>query len=197
LLRRQSLIAAFLLFLSFGKATEIQLSYAVLERLIAQQVFTDEGRKYVRGSKAAKCSFAYLENPKIGSAAGQVVIKAKFTGRSAIDMFGRCVGVGDAFDLTVYGVPYYDKGRVAFKDVSVQTNRDSFYIRRVRQALMQTLSKQFDYNLQNDAKRLLEQQAPDPNASAFKREMIKFDVTQIRATDEALVLTVDFVLAVK
>jgi hypothetical protein len=181
-----------------AQATEIQLSYQVLERLIAQQAFTDEGRKYVRGARTSKCSFAYLENPRISAApAGRVAIKAKFTGRSAIDMFGHCVGVGDAFHLTVFGVPIFDKGKVSFKDISVETERDSFYIRKVRQALMQSLSRQFEYNLQNDAKTLLEgRQQIEPNP-LYKREMIKFDVTQIRPTDNALVLTVDFVLAVK
>ena len=176
-------------------ATEIQLSYAVLERMIAQQVFTDEGRKYVQGNKSAKCTFAYLENPKISAANGRVVIKAKFTGRSAIDMFGRCVGVGDAFNLTVIGLPYYDKGRISFKDINVETDRDGFYIRRVRQALAQSLSKQFDYKIQDDAKKLLEQQ-PEPNA-LFQRKMVKFDVSQIQASDKALILTVDFILAVQ
>lgn len=193
MLRRQSLIF-FLLATLAARATEIQLSYAVLERMIAQQVFTEDGRKYVKGSRTTKCTFAYLENPKIRSAGEQVAIQARFTGRSDIDMFGHCVGIGDAFNLTVFGKPYYDKGRVSFKDISVQTDRDSFYIRRVRQALMQTLSRQFDYNIQNDARRLLEQQ--DPGAP-FKREMIRFDVTQIRAAESALVLTVDFALAVK
>jgi hypothetical protein len=175
--------------------TEIQLAYNVLERLIAQQVFTDDGRKYVKGTKADKCTFAYLENPRISGANGRIAIKAKFTGRSAIDMFGRCMGVGDAFHLTVIGMPYYDKGRIAFKDISVETDRDGFYIRRVRQALVQSLSKQFDYQIQNDAKKLLEQQT-EPNP-LFKRQLIKFDVTQIQAADKALILTVDFVLAVQ
>lgn len=194
MLRRQGLIAAALFAAAVSGATEIHLSYGVLERLISQQVFTDDGRKYVKGSKTAKCTFAYLENPKIASAGGQIAIRARFTGRSAIDMFGHCMGVGDAFDLTVFGKPVYDKGRVAFKDISVQTDRDSFYIRRVRQALMQTLSRQFDYDIRDDAKKLLEQQ--DPNAP-FRRELIRFDVTQIQAAQHALVLTVDFAVAVK
>ena len=181
-----------------ARATEIQLSYQVLERLIAQQAFADEGRKYVKGARTSKCSFAYLENPKIAAAAGgRVAIKAKFTGRSAIDLFGHCAGLGDAFHLTVFAVPFYDKGKVSFKDISVETERDSFYIRKVRQALMQSLTRQFEYNLQNDAKTLLEgRQQNEPNP-LYKREMIKFDVTQIRPADHALVLTVDFILAVK
>ena len=92
-------------------------------------------------------------------------------------------------------MPFYEKGKVSFKNVSVQTSRDSFYIRKVREALMRSLSKQFEYNILNDAKKLLEGPA-EPNAS-YKREMIKFDVSQIVATDDALVLTVDFTLAVK
>lgn len=193
MLRRQGLIA--LLVVSAAQATEIRLSYAVLERLIAQQVFTDEGRKYVQGNKTTKCTFAYLENPRITSANSRVVIKAKFTGRSAIDMFGRCVGLGDAFNLTIVGSPFYDKGRIAFKDITVETDRDGFYIRRVRQVLAQSLSKQFNYKIQDDAKKLLEQQS-DPNP-LYKREMVKFDVTQIQASDSALILTVDFVLAIE
>ncbi len=184
-----------LLLAASAQATEIQLSYAVLERMIAQQVFTEDGRKYVQGSKATKCTFAYLENPKISAAGGRVVIKAKFTGRSAIDMFGRCVGLGDAFNLTVVGLPYYDRGRIAFKDIEVTTDRDGFYIRRVRQALIQSLSKQFDYKIQDDARKLLEQQS-EPNPM-YKRQMAKFDVTRIDASDRALILTVDFILAVQ
>ena len=163
--------------------------------MIAQQVFTDDGRKYVQGNKSARCTFAYLENPHISSANGRVVIKAKFTGRSAIDMFGHCVGLGDAFNLTIVGLPFYERGRMSFKDISVETDRDGFYIRRVRQVLAQSLSKQFDYKIQEDAKKLLEQQS-DLN-SLYKRQLVKFDVTQIQASDNALVLTVDFVLAIQ
>ena len=193
MLRHQGL--AFVLFAVTARATEIQLSYNVLERLIAQQVFTEEGRKYVQGSKADKCTFAYLENPRISGANGRVIIKAKFTGRKAIDMFGRCVGVGDAFNLTIIGLPYYDKGRISFKDIGVETDKDGFYIRRVRQALVLSLSKQFDYQIKSDARKLLEQQS-EPNPP-FKREMIEFDVTQIQAADKALILTVDFILAIQ
>ncbi len=196
MLRHQSLaLVLFAATAATACATEIQLSYNVLERLIAQQVFTEDGRKYVQGSKAAKCTFAYLENPRIAGANGRVIIKAKFTGRSAIDMFGRCVGLGDAFNLTVVGLPYYDKGRISFKDIGVETDRDGFYIRRVRQALVQSLSKQFDYQIQNDARKLLEQQS-EPNPP-YKRQMIKFDVTRIQAADKSLILTVDFILSVE
>ena len=175
-------------------ALPICLSFGVLERLLAQQLFTEDGRKYVRGSKTAKCNFAYLEHPKISGKDGRLSIKARFTGKAAIDFMGRCVGTGDAFDLTVTGVPYFTNGKIAFKDVGIETNRDGFYIRRVRMALRDTLAKEFNYSLAADAKRLMEQQDP---GQPYQRKLQRFDVSAIQVANDALVLVVDFVLAVQ
>lgn len=41
---------------------EVHISFAALERMLASQIFTDEGRRYVRGSRTEKCNFAWLEN---------------------------------------------------------------------------------------------------------------------------------------
>jgi hypothetical protein len=175
-------------------ATEIRLSFGVLERLLAEQVFTEDGRKYVKGSKTARCNFAYLEHPKIWGKDGRLSIKARFTGKAAIDLMGSCVGTGDAFDLTVTGVPYFSSGNVAFKDIAIETDRDGFYIRRVKLALRDTLSKEFKYNIASDAKRLMEQQDP---GQPYQRKLVRFDISAIQVVNDALVLVVDFVLAVQ
>ena len=192
MLRRQGLIL--LLVAATASATELRLSFAVLERLLAQQIFTDDGRRYVHGNKSNKCNFAYLEHPKIWGKDGRLSIKARFTGRAAFDVMGRCMGTGDAFDLTVNGVPYYDKGNVSFKDVSIETNKDGFYIRRVKLALKDTLSKEFKYNVSSDAKRLMEQQDP---GQPYQRKLIRFEVASIQVAPDSLVLNVDFVLSVQ
>ena len=64
---------------------ELHLTFGVLQKVIAAQVFTDQGRKYVKGSKDKRCSFAYLENPRVGEADGRLLVRAKFSGRSAWD----------------------------------------------------------------------------------------------------------------
>src|SRR5579863_10112338 len=66
-------------------AAEIELRYAALERILADQLFTQEGRHYVRGSRTTKCQFAYLETPHIDSDAGRLRIAARFSGRSALE----------------------------------------------------------------------------------------------------------------
>src|SRR5208283_1804207 len=82
------------------KAASLQLRYDALERIVAEQLFTQEGRRYVRGTAATKCQFAYLETPHVSAENGRLKVTARFSGRTALDVFGHCVGLGDSFDLT-------------------------------------------------------------------------------------------------
>src|SRR5580704_7239292 len=124
-------------------SAELELRYGAIERLIADQLFSQEGRLYVRGNKATKCKFAYLESPHVGAVDGRLRVSARFSGRTALDMFGACVGLGDSFDFTMIASPIVKNGALAFKDVAVSTPRDSFYIRRVRLALTSSFSRDF------------------------------------------------------
>lgn len=174
---------------------EIRISYEAMQRFIARQVFTQDGRLYVKGAPGTRCTFAYLENPQIRADAAKLLVKARFSGRSARSFFGRCLGLGDSFDVTITGIPYYDNGYIAFNQVAVSSQgRNGMYERRVRTAMQDTLSRQFRYPVYQEAKRRLEQ--PSENAP-FQRELLSLSVPQIRVVPEGLVLTVDFVLAVK
>ena len=91
-------------------SAELELRYGAIERLIADQLFSQEGRLYVRGNKATKCKFAYLESPKVGAIDGRLRVSARFSGRTALDMFGGCMGLGDSFDFTLMATPIVKKG---------------------------------------------------------------------------------------
>jgi len=49
----------------------------------------------VKGSQKTPCNFAYLEHPQFQGKDGKLVIRARFSGRSSLNMFGQCVGLGD------------------------------------------------------------------------------------------------------
>jgi hypothetical protein len=179
-------------------AADLELRYGALERLIAEQLFTQDGRRYVRGTPAAHCQYAYLEAPHLAAAAdgadGRLKITAKFSGRSAMDVLGRCMGMGDSFDLTILASPVARKGVIAMDDVHVSTVKDSYYIRRVRAALTESFGKDFKIDVRDQAKKLLEQPAGD---SHYRQELSGFDLSAVRVTPEALVLVVEFKLVVK
>jgi hypothetical protein len=174
-------------------AADIELRFDALERIISQQVFTQEGRKYVRGTPATKCQFAYLESPHIGADSGLLRVSARFSGRTAFDVFGGCIGLGDSFDLTMTASPVVRNGAIGFKDVKVATTKDSYYIRRVRAALIQSFAKDVKIDVKDQARKILEQTR---DSASYKAELASFDLTEVRVKPDALVLVVEFRLVV-
>jgi hypothetical protein len=174
-------------------AADIELRFDALERIISEQVFTQDGRKYVRGTPATKCQFAYLEKPHIGADNGLLRVSARFSGRTALDLFGGCIGLGDSFDLTIVAVPVVRSGAMGFKDVKVTTTKDSYYIRRVRGALMQSFAKDVKIEVKDQARKILEQTR---EGASYKAELASFDLTEVRVTPDSLVLVVEFRLVV-
>lgn len=190
-------IAAILLSLTAAApafAADIELRFDALERIIAQQVFTQDGRKYVRGTPATKCQFAYLETPRIGENQGSLRVSARFSGRAALGVLGGCIGLGDSFDLTITAAPIVRNGAIGFKDVNVTTTKDSFYIRRVRTALTQAFAKDVKIDVKDQARKILEQ---NREGASYKVEMASFDLNEVRVKPDALVLVIDFRLVVQ
>jgi len=183
-----------------ARAAELEIHYTAIQKILAQEVFTQDGRRYVRGSPAAKCSFAYLEHPELHSDKGRLSLKARFTGRSALDVFGRCIGLGDSFDVYVTAVPYYHNQAIGLRDVQVEGRArggaalSGYYVRRVCAALGDSLRKQFEYRVGDQARRILEQTAPQ---APYRQELLDFSVPRIQVMPDALIVTVDFRLAVK
>lgn len=176
-------------------ASEVRIAFPAVQKMMADQEFTQEGRKYVRGDKTRRCDFAYLENPRIGEWNGQLVIKARFSGRRGLDFLGRCVGMGDAFELTVVATPVVKRGVLALADVKVDTGgKESFYVRKVRTALQESMGKQFVLDVKSKAGELLEQKDP---AAGFRRELSNFEFRQVKMSRDAIILDIDFVLTVR
>jgi hypothetical protein len=175
-------------------AADIELRFDALERIIAEQVFTQDGRKYVRGNPKTRCQFAYLEKPRIGADNGLLRVSARFSGRTAFDLLGGCIGLGDSFDLTIVAATTVRNGAMGFKDVKVTTTKDSYYIRRVRSALTQAFAKDVKIDVKDQARKILEQTR---EGASYKVEMASFDLTDVRIKPDALVLVIDFRLVVK
>ena len=93
-------------------------------------------------SAGVKCNYAYLEAPRISGANGMLQVSARFSGRSAMNVLGMCIGLGDAFETSITALPYYQDGTLRLKDVQVVgKGRDGYYIRRVCAALAESLAR--------------------------------------------------------
>jgi len=193
-MRPAAIFVALLTLPAAALPADLEIRYSALERMVAAQMFTQEGRRYVRGNKAAKCQYAYLEAPKLSAAGERLKVTARFSGSSAMDLFSRCVGMGDSFDVDITAVPVPRKGAITFQDPQVSTVKDSYYIRRVRTAMMRTFDQDFKIEIRDQARRLLEQPT---TGAVYQQELKDLDLNAIRVTPDALVLVVDFKLVVK
>ncbi|MEP6961325.1 MAG: hypothetical protein ABI995_04565 [Acidobacteriota bacterium] len=186
--------AIFLLLAPALFAVDLELRFDALERLLGEQLFTAEGRTYVKGSKTERCNFAFLEKPKLSAAGDRLQLKVNFSGRTSLDMFGRCVGVGDSFELTLSALPAVRNGVIEFDQVNVSTPRDSFYIRRVRVALAQTLNKNLKIDVVKQTKELIE---TPRQMGMYQQEIKDVHLSNIRVSSDSLVLGIDFRVIVK
>jgi hypothetical protein len=178
-----------------ARAVELHLQFGALERMLAEQVFTQDGRRYVHGDKSNKCNFAYLEKPQIQSENGRLRIRARFTGRSALNMLGQCVGLGDAFTVVITATPQYKDGNIVLEQVTTTSDgKTGYYIRKVCGVLGTSLARDFKYPVASTAQKILEEPGPQPG---YKRELRHFQVPAIRVSSDALILEVDFELTVK
>ena len=75
---------------------ELLVTFGVLQKAIAAQV---------------------LENPRLSEADGRLVVRAKFRGRSAMNVLGQCVGLGDSFDVVIRMTRYADKSILRLRDI--------------------------------------------------------------------------------
>lgn len=194
-MRRANAAVLLLLAAAQAGAVELHVQFGALERMLAKQVFTEDGRKYVHGDRKTRCDFAYLEHPQIQGADGRLRIRAKFTGRSALNMFGQCVGLGDAFTVVIGARPQYRDGNLGLADVTAASDgKSGFYIHRVCAALAGSLGRDFRYPLAAEAQKALEDPGAQPD---YHREVRHFRVPDIRVAADALVIEVDFELTVK
>lgn len=177
-----------------ASGVEVQIQYSVLQKAIAQQAFPASGRMYVKGSPENKCSYAYLENPVVSGMEGKIEIRAHFSGKNATNVLGYCLGLGDTFDIRILAAPQFQNGMIRLESVEVETAKDGFYTRRVREGIQENLAKKFEYNVTEDAKRILERKLPGEN---FQQQLKNFKVASIRVTAEALILQLEFTLIVK
>src|SRR5262249_33233325 len=126
---------------------------------------------------------------------GRLRMKARFSGRSALNVAGQCVGLGDAFDVVILALPVYKNGAVGLQEVKVTSDgKTGYYIRRVCSAMEASLTRDFRYGLEHEAQLMLENSTLQPT---YKREVRRFTVADIRVAPDALILQLDFELTVK
>lgn len=178
-----------------GAGVELHLQYSAIQKVLNQQVFTEGGRLYVKGTPKTKCAYAYMEKPALGGEQGKLRIEALFNGRNAANFFGKCIGLGDEFAVRIRALPFYEHGVLRLKDVEVETaGKQTFYARKVKETIQEKLPQAFAYPVSTEARKILETRRGN---EPYQQQLQSFQITRMQVTTEALVLWLEFTLVVK
>lgn len=172
-----------------ASAIELEIRFPLLERQLEKQLFTQDGKQYVRGNPKTRCNFAYLAKPHFSSREGKLLIQAKFTGRSSLDLFGKCVGFGDSFDFEILSGLTTKNGTLSLTNAQVKImSRDSFYSRQVLKALQGSIGEAVKYPIRDEVRKLLMTASA---SSPYKITIGKLEIRSLQILPEALVLDLD------
>ena len=194
-MKRALLAAAILLAAPPAQAVELRIYFTAVQKILSQQVFTQDGRRYVRGTAKSKCGFVYIDNPRLGESKELLTMKMRVTARTGWELLGACFGPGDAFDLAIEGTPYYQDGAIRMSNIRVSTvDRGSWYSRRIRDAFARNFPKYFEYKVFDDLKNTIEKGQPK---GPFSLQLGALQVPRIRVLNDSVILDLDFSLSVR
>lgn len=183
------------LFLSPLSAIELEIRFPLLEKQLAAQLFSQDGRRYVKGGPSNRCNFAYLASPKFGSRQGRLLIQARFTGRSSLDVFGKCVGFGDSFDLEILSTLETKNGALHLAKSEVKSlSRDTFYSRQVVKALQASIGDAVRYPIRDEIRKILEAGA---QSSVYQVKVQRLEIRLVQVLEDSLLVDVDTRLKVE
>lgn len=170
-------------------AIEMEIRFPLLEKQLAQQLFSQDGKRYVRGNPTSKCNFAYLAEPHFGSKDGKLQITARFTGRSSMDLFGRCLGFGDSFLFEVLSDLTTKDGNLLLQRPSIKgLSKDTFYTRQVLRALLNSIGDAIRFPIRDELRKLL---TAGSTSSPYKITISKLEIRGIQILSDALLVDVD------
>ena len=120
-------------------------------------------------------------------------VAARFSGRSAIDVLGGCVGLGDSFDLVMTASPVVRSGAIGLKDVKITT--DARFL--LHPAGAGRVGAEHFEGFENRGVAIRLAKCWSSRAARIRPELAAFDLTEIRIKPDALVLVIEFRMVIK
>jgi long-subunit fatty acid transport protein len=101
-----------------ARAIEIKVSAQALERTLNRQLFTQNGRYYLRGKPGSAC-YAYAEDPKVSFQANRVVVHVKVHAKLGTSLHSACLGVSLNTEADVAVVPEAEGESIGFRNAEI------------------------------------------------------------------------------
>ncbi len=169
-------------------AAEIILEHSAVDKLLAQTLFTNNGRyDLVKGP----CS-AYLDRPSVVIEGGRIRIRSHLTARVGVVDGRSCVGVAIASWTVASGKPVARGNLVVLTDLRIDQVDDPNLRLFVESGLLAALPRAIEFDVRQAVRGMLQ-----GNSGQFQAEVDTLVIDSVIAVDDRLSIRFDFRLVAK
>ncbi len=171
-----------------ASAAEIILEHSAVDKLLAQTLFTNNGRyDLVKGP----CS-AYLDRPSVVIEGGRIRIRSHLTARVGVVDGRSCVGVAIASWTVASGKPVARGNLVVLTDLRIDQVDDPNLRLFVESGLLAALPRAIEFDVRQAVRGMLQ-----GNSGQFQAEVDSLVIELVLAADDRLSIRFDFKLIAK
>jgi hypothetical protein len=169
-------------------AAEIVLEHSAVDKLLAQTLFTNNGRHDLMKGPCA----AYLDRPSVVIEAGRIRIRSHLTARVGVVDGRSCVGLAIASWTLVSGRPVARGASVVLTDLRIDQVDDPNLRLFVESGLLAALPRAIELDMRQAVRGMLHN-----NSGQFQAEVDTLTIESVVAADDKLTIRFDFRLVAK
>jgi hypothetical protein len=180
---------------ALGRAVELKVSSAALERTLQAQLFAkDNGLYYLRGDAHSAC-FVTADSPHVSFFEDRVVVHMHVRARLGTALRGECLGIGISRDVDVSLVPEAEGETIGFRDARIDKLSGS---RELDALLLPFLSHRVPSGLKvNAATQFRQLLTKSTETTGYPMTLDRLLIHSMSVQEDALIIDVDGDITVK
>ena len=171
-----------------GQASELTIQNTAIQKMLMDELFIDKGRYHLLAQTA--CRYAYVDSPAVTLSQGRVQIKARVSGKLAMEVGNQCVGsTGDVVRVAISGRPTFSGEKLVLTDIKVDEVSNEAYRLLLQQFIESAIPRAVEINVREGLQRMLA-----TRQSTYEVVVDQLSVTELTAENNQLHATLMFSL---
>ena len=174
-----------------GPASELTIRNTAIQKMLMDELFIDKGRYHLIAQTA--CQYAYVDSPAVTLSQGRVRIKARVSGKLAMEVGDQCVGsTSDVVRVAISGRPTFAGEKIVLTDIKVDEVSNEAYRVLLQQFLDSAIPRAVEINVREGLQRMLA-----TRQSTYEVVVDQLSVADLTAENNQLHATLTFSLTAR
>ncbi len=174
-----------------GPMSELTIQNTAIQKMLMNELFIDQGRYHLLPQTA--CQYAYVDSPAVAVSQGRVRIKARVSGKLAVEVDDQCIGgTSDVVQVAISARPTFSGEKFVLTDIRVDEISNEAYRILLQQFLASAIPRAVEINVREGLQRILADRQ-----STYEVVVNQLSVTDLRAENNQLHAKLTFALTAR